>query len=96
MSFSYSTVILSLLERQQGIISGKIKANKDNLIGVNIKAAQEPIESVPYLPHLDYNKAVREFTEFVDFTVLNLADETQTSGVQQYYKRGPALDKLLS
>ena len=81
MSFSYSTVISSLLERQQGIISGKIKANKDNLIGVNIKAAQETIESVPYLTHLDYNKAVREFTEFVDFTVLNLADETQTSGV---------------
>ena len=81
MSFSYSTIISSLLERQQGIISGNIKANKDNLIGVNIKAAQETIESVPYLTHLDYTKAVREFTEFVDFTVLNLADETQTSGV---------------
>lgn len=51
------------------------------MIGVNVKAQIDTIESVPYLTHLDYVRAVRELTEFVDFTVLNLADETNISGV---------------
>ena len=63
-------VISNLLERQQRIISGKVKyVNKDNLIGVNVKALLDTVESVPYLTHLDYARAVRELTEFADFTV---------------------------
>ena len=65
------------------------------MIGVNIKASHETIETVPYLTHLDFVKAIRDFTEFVDYTVINLADHTNISGIQQYYKKGPALDKLL-
>lgn len=55
----------------------------------------DTIESVPYLTHMDFAKAVRELTEFVDYTVLNLAEETHSSGIIQYYKKGPSLDKLL-
>ena len=55
----------------------------------------DTIETVPYLTHMDYARAVRELTEFVDYTVLNLADETSTSGILQYYKKGSNLNKLL-
>ena len=69
--------------------------SKDNLIGVNVRAMLDTVETVPYLTHMDYARAVRELTEFVDFTVLNLADGTDTSGILQYYKKGSNLDKLL-
>lgn len=60
-----------------------------------MKANIDTVESVPYLTHLDFARAVRELTEFVDYTVLNLAEETHSSGIIQYYKKGPSLDKLL-
>ncbi len=41
----------------------------------------DTVESVPYLTHLDFARAVRDLTEFVDYTVLNLAEETHTSGI---------------
>ena len=70
--------------------------NRDNLIGINVKAQYDTVLSVPYLTHLDYARQVREVTEFVDYTVLNLAEEMHTSGVLQYYKKGTnATDKLL-
>ena len=62
---------------------------------MNVKAQTETVETVPYLTHLDFVRAVRELTEFADFTVLNLAEDISTSGILQYYKRGNALDKLL-
>ena len=46
-----------------------------------MKAMLDTVESVPYLTHLDYARCVRELTEFVDYTVLNLAEETSTSGI---------------
>ena len=58
-----------------------MNANKDNLIGCNVKVQIDTAESVPYLTHLDYSRAVRELTEFVDYTVLNLAEEVGTSGI---------------
>ena len=58
-----------------------VNANKDNLIGCNVKVQIDTAESVPYLTHLDYSRAVRELTEFVDYTVLNLAEEVGTSGI---------------
>lgn len=74
-----SQVVANLLQRQQKIINGQVNyVNKDNLIGLNVKAQNDTVESVPYLTHLDYGRAVRELTEFVDFTVLNLADETSS------------------
>ena len=61
-----------------------------------MKAQYDTLQSVPYLTHLDYARSVREVTEFVDYTVLNLAEETNTSGILQYYKKGTnAMDKLL-
>ena len=91
-----SEVLANLTDRQQRIIDGKVPSvHKDNLIGVNVKAQLETVESVPYLTHLDYSRAVRELTEFADYTVLNLAEEVHTSGILQYYKKGPSLDKLL-
>ena len=61
-----------------------------------MKAQLDTVQSVPYLTHLDYARAVREVTEFVDYTVLNLADEMETTGILQYYKKGNnAMDKLL-
>ena len=61
-----------------------------------MKAPIDTVESVPYLTHLDYARSIRELTEFVDYTVLNLADEMHTSGILQYYKKGTnSLDKLL-
>ena len=94
---SVQQVIANLLDRQQRIINGKVSyVNKDNLIGVNVKAQLDTVETVPYLTHLDYVRAVRELTEFSDFTVLNLADDVNTSGIQQYYKKdNNSLDKLL-
>ena len=56
---------------------------------------QDTVETVPYLTHMDYARAIRELTEFVDYAVLNLADETNTSGIVQYYKKGSNLNKLL-
>ena len=46
-----------------------------------MKAQLDTVQSVPYLTHLDYARAVREVTEFVDYTVLNLADEMETTGI---------------
>ena len=93
---SVAEVVANLLHRQQRIIDGKVYyVHRDNFIGVNVKANMDTIESVPYLTHMDFAKAVRELTEFVDYTVLNLAEETHSSGIIQYYKKGPSLDKLL-
>ena len=50
---------------------------------------------MPYLTHLDYARSIRELTEFVDYAVLNLAEDVNTSGIVQYYKKGASLDKLL-
>jgi len=69
--------------------------NRDNLIGINVKAQADTVETVPYLTHLDYARAIREVTEFVDYTVLNLAEDVTSSGIIQYYKKGKNLDKLL-
>ena len=67
------------------------------MIGVNIKAMEDTLDSVPYLTHLDFARSIRELTEFTDFTVLNLAEHVETSGILQYYKKaGSSLDKLLS
>ena len=55
--------------------------NCNNLIGVNIKAQVDTIETVPYLTHLDYARSIRELTEFVDYAVLNLAEDVTTSGI---------------
>ena len=50
-----SEIVANLLERQQRIIDGKVKGvNKDNLIGINVKAQYDTVLSVPYLTHLDY------------------------------------------
>ena len=66
----------NLLERQQRAIQGKIKyLNKDNFVGVNVRAQSDTVETVPYLTHLDFARSVRELTEFADFVVLNLAEE---------------------
>ena len=79
---SVSQIVANLLNRQQRIIDGKLpQVNKDNFIGVNVKAMIDTVESVPYLTHLDFTRCVRELTEFVDYTVLNLAEETNTSGI---------------
>lgn len=79
---SVSQIVGNLLNRQQRIIDGKLpQVDKDNLIGVNVKAMLDTVESVPYLTHLDFARCVRELTEFVDYTVLNLAEETSTSGI---------------
>lgn len=91
-----SQVVARLLERQQKIIDGRVGyVNKGNLIGVNVRAMSDTVETVPYLTHLDFASCVRELTEFADFTVLNLAEQIETSGILQYYKKGTSLDKLL-
>ncbi len=82
MTPSVSQIVANLLNRQQRIIDGKLpQVNKDNFIGVNVKAMIDTVESVPYLTHLDFTRCVRELMEFVDYTVLNLAEETNTSGI---------------
>lgn len=60
-----------------------------------MKAQSDTVETVPYLTHLDYARAIREVTEFVDYVVLNLAEDVTSSGIIQYYKKGASLDKLL-
>lgn len=93
---SFAEVLANLLSRQQRIIDGKFDyVHRDNFVGVNLKANTDTVESVPYLTHLDFARGVRDFTEFVDYVVLNLAEETHASGIVQYYKKGPSLDKLL-
>ena len=61
-----------------------------------MKAMADTIETVPYLTHFDYVRSIRELTEFVDFTVLNIAENIETSGILQYYKKGTSLEKLLA
>ena len=56
------------------------------MIGVNVRASIETAESVPYLTHLDFSRAIRELTDVADYTVLNLAQDAHTSGIQQYYR----------
>ena len=51
------------------------------MIGVNIKAGRETLQTVPYLTFMDYCKGVREFTEIADYLVLNIAEETHTAGI---------------
>ena len=69
--------------------------NKGNLVGVNVRASIETAESVPYLTHMDFAKAVRELTDVADYTVLNLARDTHASGVVQFYRNMQSLEKLL-
>ncbi len=79
---SISQIIGKLLERQQKIIDGKLdQVNKGNLVGVNVRALTDTLDTVPYLTHLDFARCVRELTEFSDFTVLNLAEQVHTSGI---------------
>ena len=69
--------------------------NIGNLIGVNVRPSLETAATVPYLTHMDFTKAIRELTDVADYTVLNLAKDTNTSGVMQYYKNMQSLEKLL-
>ena len=69
--------------------------NIGNLIGVNVRASLETAESVPYLTHLDFSKAIRELTDVADYTVINLSKDTHSSGIQQFYKSINSLEKLL-
>jgi hypothetical protein len=82
--------------RQQRIASGKVQASKDNLVGVNLQATKEVIQSAPYLTHLDFVKGIREFTELADYTVINIANFIETNGIAQYYRNPQQLQKLMS
>jgi hypothetical protein len=73
------------VHRQQKIADGHIKATTDNLIGVNFQAAEQTINTVPYLTHLDYVRAVKELTEIADYLVINLALNVNSAGIRQYY-----------
>ena len=89
-------VIANLLRRQQRIVDGQIPMlNIGNLVGASVRASIETAESVPYLTHLDFSRAVRELTDIADYTVLNLAKDTHSSGIRQYYRNYQSLDKLL-
>ena len=67
-------IVANLLRRQQRIADGKVEMlNIGNLVGVNVRASLETAESVPYLTHLDFNKAIRELTDVADYAVLNLS-----------------------
>ena len=69
--------------------------NIGNLVGVNVRPSLDTAESVPYLTHLDFSRAIRELTDVADYTVINLAKDTHASGIVQYYKNKQSLDKLL-
>lgn len=71
----------NLLARQQRIASGKVAASRDNLVGVNLQASKEVMQSAPYLTHLDFVKGVRDFTELADYAVINIANFIETSGI---------------
>ena len=86
----------NLLARQQRIASGKVQASKDNLVGVNLQASKEVMQSAPYLTHLDFVKGVREFTELADYAVINIAHFIETNGIAQYYRNPDTLHKLMS
>jgi dihydroorotate dehydrogenase len=95
-AFSVASLVTVLLQRQQKIIDGTLKANSRNLIGVNLMANLETQQSVPYITHTDFTKGIRELSEVADYVVLNLTYDLSTSGLQQYYKNPNQLNKLLS
>ena len=47
------------------------------------------------MTHFDYVRQIKELTEFADFTVLNLSDDVDASGIRQYYSQTNQLEKLL-
>ena len=77
-------------------MDGKVDMlNIANLVGVNIRPSIQTAESVPYLTHLDFSKAIRELTDVADYAVLNLARDAHSSGITQYYKNANSMEKLL-
>lgn len=69
--------------------------HKNNLVGVNYKVGREVMESVPYLARILYGNGVREFTEIADYLVINIAEEIDTAGIQNLYRKKEELEKLL-
>lgn len=53
------------------------------------------MESVPYLARILYGNGVREFTEIADYLVINIAEEIDTAGIQNLYRKKEELEKLL-
>ena len=66
-------------------------------LGVCVNASRETVNTVPYLTHQDFVKQIRDLTDMCDFLVLNLTapSSAMPSGLEQYYRNLPALDKLL-
>ena len=66
-------------------------------LGVCVNASRETANSVPYLTHQDFIKQIRDLTDMCDYLVLNLTapSGSMPSGLEQYYRNLPSLDKLL-
>lgn len=69
----------------------------DKKLGVCVNASRETANTVPYLTHQDFIKQIRDLTDMCDFLVLNLTapSSSMPSGLEQYYRNLPSLDKLL-
>lgn len=62
---------------------------------MNVQANLETQNSVPYLTHQDFQKCIKELTDFCDYVTVNLCHDKKSSGIKQYYYNDQALDKLL-
>lgn len=66
-------------------------------LGICVNASRETAHTVPYLTHQDFVKQIRDLTDMCDFLILNLTapSTSMPSGLEQYYRNLPSLDKLL-
>ena len=100
-----SNLLVSELLARQGIIRDRIQnkqfelleASKNKKLGVCLDLNKDTAIAVPYLAHLDFTKQIREFSDMLDYVVLNLApiEGCDSAGIKQFYFNDIALEKLL-
>lgn len=72
----------------------RIKRVRNGKIGVSIGLSEETMESVPYLAEKDYVAGVGEFSDCVDYVVINLTAPRSYVGIDQF-KNYDVLEDLL-
>jgi len=72
----------------------RIKSIRNSIVGVNIGLSEETMQTVPYLAEMDYMAGISEFSDSVDYLVINLTAPHSCIAVDQY-KDKDILETLL-
>lgn len=71
-----------------------IRSIRNSIIGINICLSEETMQTVPYLAELDYMTGIGEFSDSVDYLVINLVSPKANIAVDQYRDKD-TLENLL-